>query len=160
MQNFVVGLRNMDATSFDAHQFYHSAGLICREGVSFPPKARSSFGKPSAEVSEVEEHVFFDKKELRESGEIVLLDLSPSNYLISFLPNDLAEMMPPFSLANVSQILNLLSESNLSRNMVGTMEEGEVKRCSTSIEGMVEFVVSVLGSDVDLLSDPSVVGSD
>ncbi|GLJ09910.1 hypothetical protein SUGI_0118090 [Cryptomeria japonica] len=123
---------------------------------------RSSFEKPSAEVSEVEEHVFFDKKELRESGEIVLPDLSPSNYLISFLPSDLAEMMLPFSSANVSQILNLLnirSESNLSRNMVGTMEEGEVKRCSTSIEGMVEFVVSVLGSNMDLLSDPSVVES-
>ncbi|XP_059069245.1 BURP domain-containing protein 16-like [Cryptomeria japonica] len=78
--------------------------------------------------------------------------------------------MPPFSSANVSQILNLLdipSESNVSRTMVDTLKmcegrgevEGEVKRCSTSIEGMVEFVVSRFGSDVDLLSDTSVVGS-
>ncbi|GLJ09892.1 hypothetical protein SUGI_0117870 [Cryptomeria japonica] len=125
MHNFLAGLKNMDATSFDAHQFCRSAGLICREDVSFPTTAPSDFGIPSVELRAVEEHVFFDKKELRESGEIVLPDLSPPNYLISFWPTELAEIMPPFSSANVSQILNLLnipSESNMSRSMVGTLE--------------------------------------
>ncbi|GLJ09889.1 hypothetical protein SUGI_0117810 [Cryptomeria japonica] len=71
--------------------------------------------------------------------------------------------------AFVHQILNLLnipSELNMSRSMESTLEmcegrgeEGEVKRCSTSVEGMVEFVMSRLGSKVDLLTDMFVVGS-
>ncbi|GLJ09900.1 hypothetical protein SUGI_0117950 [Cryptomeria japonica] len=166
MHNFLAGLKKTNATSFDANRFCRSAGLICREDVVFVDQVGSSFTNPHEKH---EENVFLDKEELRESGEIILPDLSPPINLISFLPSELSEMMPPFSSANVSQILNLLnipSESNMSRSMESTLEmcegrgeEGEVKRCSTSVEGMVEFVVSRLGSDVDLLTDTSVVGS-
>ncbi|GLJ09885.1 hypothetical protein SUGI_0117760 [Cryptomeria japonica] len=161
----------IDATSFDANEFCHSAGLICREDVDFPTNSGgSSFANANAEIEEVKENVFFDKKELRESGEMILPDLNPCKNLGAFLPRELAQMMPPFlPTANVSQILNLLgisSESNMSRIMESTLElceekgeEGEVKRCSTSVEGMVEFVASLFGSDVDLLTDTSVVGS-
>ncbi|GLJ09835.1 hypothetical protein SUGI_0116700 [Cryptomeria japonica] len=167
VQNFATGLKNMDATY--AGQFCKFAGLLCREDVPHILRRGSSHGKSEGTLEEEKEHVFFDKEELRESGQIILPDLNFPQYLKSFLPKDLAEMMPPFSSANVSQILNLLDiprESNMSRSMVDTLriceereDEGEVKSCSTSIEGMVEFVVSLLGSDVELLSDPSVVGS-
>ncbi|GLJ57443.1 hypothetical protein SUGI_1497710 [Cryptomeria japonica] len=170
LQSLAAGLKKIDAASFAAHKFCGAAGLICSEDVSFPARAGSNFANPNAELGEIEEHVFFDKEELRESGEMILPDLSPCKYLVSFLPSELAQMMPPFSTANVSQILNLLnisSGSNLSRSMVSTLEmceargeEGEVHTCSTSVEGMVEFVVSRLGSDVDLFTDTSVVGSD
>ncbi|XP_059065778.1 BURP domain-containing protein 16-like [Cryptomeria japonica] len=166
LQYFAAGLKKMDATSFDAHQFCRSAGLICREDVIFRLERGSIFLGPP---DEVEENVFVDKEELRESGEMILPDLSPSKYSISFFPTELAEMMPPFSSANVSQLVNLLnipSESNMSRSMLETLKicegsgvEGEVKRCSSSVEYMVEFVVSVLGSDIDLFTDPSVLGS-
>lgn len=171
LQNFATALKKVDyPASFEGYQFCRSAGLICREKVPYSRTRRgSTYGGANPKVEEVKEHLFVDKEELRESGEVILPNLSPSQYLKSFLPRELAEMMPPFSAANVSQILNLLNitrGSNMSRNMVRTLnicelrlEEGEVRRCSTSVEGMVEFVVSLLGSDVDLLTDMSVVGS-
>ncbi|GLJ09898.1 hypothetical protein SUGI_0117930 [Cryptomeria japonica] len=48
----------------------------------------------------------------------------------------------------------------MSHNMCEeTVEEEEVKRCSTSVEGMLEFILFLFGYDVDLLSNMSVVGS-
>ncbi|GLJ09838.1 hypothetical protein SUGI_0116740 [Cryptomeria japonica] len=170
LKDFTTALKNRDRddTSFDASHFCRSAGLLCRENVSFYHGC-SQYGFSKRMPKQVEEHLFFDKEELRESGEIILPDMSSHRTRMPFLPSELAEMMPPFSTANVSQILKLLnipSESNMSRSMASTLkmceeraEEGEVQRCSTSVEGMVEFVVSLLGSDVDLLNDPSVIGS-
>ncbi|GLJ09895.1 hypothetical protein SUGI_0117900 [Cryptomeria japonica] len=111
--------------SFDTHKFCRSAGLICREDVAWPTEALSDIFNANAELGKVEKHIFFDKKELPESGEMILSDLSPSKYFISFLPSELAEVIAPFSTANVCQILkwlNIPSESNISRSTLGTLE--------------------------------------
>ncbi|GLJ09843.1 hypothetical protein SUGI_0116820 [Cryptomeria japonica] len=169
LKDFTTALKNRDRddTSFDASHFCRSADLLCREPVLYI-NGCLRYGRSQRMLEEIEEHAFFDKEELRESGEMILPEMGSHRTLTPFLPSELAEMMPPFSTANVSQILKLLnipSDSNMSRSMVSTLkkcedraDEGEVQRCSTSVEGMVEFVVSLLGSDVDLLNDPSVIG--
>ncbi|KAH9306301.1 hypothetical protein KI387_010705, partial [Taxus chinensis] len=172
LQSFTTMLKNKDAASFSAEEFCSSANLLCRQDMAYKAAVGSQYScsihcRKGDAVENM--HMFLDKNELRESGEITLPDLRSTITWKSFLPRELAELMPSVSTANLSHVLTLLNirpESNVSRNMASSLElceasreEGEVKSCITSVEDMVEFVLSVSGSEVELLTDPSTVGS-
>eukprot|EP01018_Ginkgo_biloba_P028314 Gb_06614 [translate_table: standard] len=151
----------------NATEFCQSAGLMCQQRVQLLMGGVTSFACKHCET-EARLHIFFPAKELKEGGEITLPDLHSPIPWKSFLPRNLAEMLP-FSIPKFPEILRLFDigeGSNMSLNMMNTLnvcegraQEGEVGKCSSSIENMIEFVLSSLGSDVELLFHPTTVGS-
>ncbi|KAF4366397.1 hypothetical protein F8388_018845 [Cannabis sativa] len=75
-----------------------------------------------------------------------------------FLPKEVADSIP-FSLSqlpNLLQLFSIIDGSSQARDMEETIKdcrikpiESEVKSCATSLESMVEFVHSILGSEVN-----------
>uniref|UniRef100_A0A803PCR9 BURP domain-containing protein n=1 Tax=Cannabis sativa TaxID=3483 RepID=A0A803PCR9_CANSA len=75
-----------------------------------------------------------------------------------FLPKEVADSIP-FSLSqlpNLLQLFSIIDGSSQARDMEETIKdcrikpiESEIKSCATSLESMVEFVHSILGSEVN-----------
>uniref|UniRef100_A0A0C9S701 TSA: Wollemia nobilis Ref_Wollemi_Transcript_10115_1577 transcribed RNA sequence n=1 Tax=Wollemia nobilis TaxID=56998 RepID=A0A0C9S701_9CONI len=154
--------------SLNATRFCNVARLSCRPNMPVLRSSITSYGCTSL-CNEDDMHLYVDAAELRAGGQMTLPDFHPPVTWKSFLPRELAEIMPPLSAGNVDQILRLLDiprGCNLSRNMLSTVEacearlgEGESRTCCTSVECMLDYVASNFGSDVELVSDTSVVGS-
>lgn len=150
---------------YHADQFCNSANLLCDESVSLMNNPITVFAKNSDfELSDDINHIFFSSKELREGGNITLPHFdSPWK---AFLPSNLSQMIP-FSAVALSDVLSsfgISEKSNMAMNMNMTLiaceakvEQGEVKSCSTSIKGMIEFVLSNLGSsdNIELVFHPA-----
>lgn len=146
-----------------ATQFCNSANLLCFQSVYVTPTVRSGFGTDNFELDKKSD-IFFSAEELREGGQIPLPDLYiPSK---AFLPRNLSQLIP-FATAALSDVVSSFSiswTSNMTKNMNNTLiaceepnKHGEKKKCSPSIEGMIEFVVSNLGSsdNLELVFHPS-----
>uniref|UniRef100_A0A0D6QSD3 BURP domain-containing protein n=1 Tax=Araucaria cunninghamii TaxID=56994 RepID=A0A0D6QSD3_ARACU len=154
--------------SFNATQFCNVARLSCRQDVPIHNSQVYSYGCRH-NCNDDKMHLYVDVAELRAGGQMTLPDFHPLVKWKSFLPRELAEIMPPLSAGNVDQILRLLDiprGSNMSRSVLSTVEmcearlgEGESRTCCTSVECMAEYVASNFGSDVEILSDTSLVGS-
>lgn len=151
---------------FHATEFCSSANLLCSQSVYVALAVRSLFFGANFESEETRD-IFFSAKELREGGQITLPDLySPWK---AVLPRNLSQLIPftTVALSDVVSSFGISWTSNMTKNMNNTLitcEEkpavGETKTCSTSIEGMIEFVVSNLGSsdNVELVSHPALTG--
>lgn len=147
---------------YHANQFCNSANLLCNESVTLPPRPNSIFYRKFQLLDDIN-HIFFSSKELREGGQITLPELySPWK---AFLPSNLSQMIPfsPVALSDVLSSFGISEKSNMAMNMNMSMiaceakvEQGEVKSCSTSIKGMIEFVLSNLGSsdNIELVNHP------
>eukprot|EP01018_Ginkgo_biloba_P028287 Gb_00399 [translate_table: standard] len=161
-------IMNESDLRLNATEFCSSANLQCDQYGNILSGSTFAYGLPNNRY-EPETHMFIAAKELKEGGVITLPDLhSPINWK-AFLPRDVAEMIP-FSSATLPQVLAMFRidrNSNMSHNMMSTLktcesrlEEGEVRQCSTSIEGMVEFALGANRShSLELVSHPSTVGS-
>jgi len=144
---------------FHATQFCNSANLLCSQSVYETFDARSLIFRDKFESEEARD-IFFSAKELREGGQITLPRLySPWK---AFLPRNLSQLIPfaTVALSDVVSSFGISWRSNM-RNTLTVCEEkpkvGETKKCSTSIEGMIEFVLSNLGSsdNIELVSHPA-----
>lgn len=148
---------------YHANQFCNSANLLCDESVSLMSGPITVFAN-DFELSDDINHIFFSSKELREGGQITLPELySPWK---AFLPSNLSQMIPfaAVALSDVLSSFGISEKSNMAMNMNMTLiaceakvEQGEVKSCSTSIKGMIEFVLSNLGSsdNIELVFHPA-----
>jgi len=143
---------------FHAIQFCNSANLLCDESVKLMNHQITKC--PGGEIS----NIFFSAEELREGGKITLPDLySPWK---AFLPRNLSQMIrfSTGALSNVLSSFGISERSNMAMNMNMTLsgceskpQQGEIKLCSPSIQGMIEFVLSNLGSsdNVELVFHPA-----
>ncbi|KAJ7561957.1 hypothetical protein O6H91_03G049600 [Diphasiastrum complanatum] len=113
-------------------------------------------------------NVFFPEKELRAGGHITLPDLRDPAPMKAFLPQTLAEKLPfnCHSFDELLAIFNISKSSNTSFDMAMVLKacesptgEGQFKKCITSLEAMVDLVTSILGQNLELLSEPSTAGS-
>lgn len=148
---------------YHADQFCTSANLLCDESVSLMSGPITVFVN-DFKLSDDINHIFFSSKELREGGQITLPELySPWK---AFLPSNLSQMIPfaAVALSDVLSSFGISEKSNMAMNMNMTLfaceakvEQGEVKSCSTSIKGMIEFVLSNLGSsdNIELVFHPA-----
>ncbi|EHA8589580.1 BURP domain-containing protein 6 [Cocos nucifera] len=113
--------------------------------------------KNAATESQVQEDpaaLFFLEKDLR-VGAKMTLDFTPTTSSATFLPRKVTDSIP-FSSANLVAILSRLSidpNSKKAQDMKNTLQEcekpaidGQTKRCATSLESMVEFSTSSLGT--------------
>lgn len=139
---------------FHAIKFCNSANLLCYESVDLIPTPVTLFRAPS-ELNDIN-NIFFPSKELREGGQITLPHISSP--WKAFLPHKLSQMIPfaTVALSDVLSSFGISERSNMAINMNMTLiscedkpQKGEVKACTTSIKGMVEFVLSNLGSSSD-----------
>eukprot|EP00253_Pinus_taeda_P008219 PITA_08219 len=148
---------------FHATQFCKSANLLCRQPVDLVAPILSWSRSGPVRLLKETSGMFFSLKKLRERGQITLPELySPWK---SFLPRNLSELLP-FSKKALPDILSsfgIPEKSNMALDMNMTLSASEAKlpkeeigKCTTSIEGMIEFVLSNFGTShgVDLISHP------
>jgi len=123
----------------------------------------------SASASAMEEGQFFREKLLVQGSNLSLPNLSFFWPERSFLPRSLAEKLPSFSsqsLPELMQMFGILKNSSMGIMMAKTLQEcevspfkGEIKKCVTTVEGMAEFAVGILGAKMEVLATWSTAGS-
>jgi len=156
--------------SFHATQFCNSANLLCFQSLYVTLVVGSRFCAHNVKLDDFKDEttdIFFSPKELREGGQITLPHLySPWK---AFLPHNLSQLIPfaTVALSDVVSSFGLSWSSNMTRNMNNTLiaceekpAEREIKTCTTSIEGMIEFVLSNFGSSdsLELTFHPAFTG--
>ncbi|CAL9174380.1 unnamed protein product, partial [Musa hybrid cultivar] len=125
---------------------------------------RRAAGKPSNRWL-VEPGKFFREHDLRRGSVMPMPDIRDKMPPRSFLPRSIAGRIP-FSPADVRRIFGIPADTALGKAVGDTVEEcesapsrGETKRCATSAEDVIDFAVSVLGSDVVVRSTATTAGS-
>jgi len=156
--------------SFHATQFCNSANLLCFQSLYVTLVRLHNFCDHNLKLDDLKNEmkdIFFSPKELREGGQITLPELySPWK---AFLPQNLSQLIPfaTVALSDVVSSFGLSWSSNMTRNMNNTLiaceekpAERETKTCTTSIEGMIEFVLSNFGSSdsLELAFHPAFTG--
>lgn len=131
----------------------------------------ASNSNSSAIIRQVEPGKFFREKLLVQGSSLPLPNLKDYMPRRSFLPRSLADkLLPSFSsqrLGEVVRMFRIPENSSMVGMMAKTLKEcerpavkGEIKKCVTSIEGMAEFAVGILGgAKVEVLSTASTAGS-
>ncbi|KAM0947790.1 putative BURP domain-containing protein [Dioscorea sansibarensis] len=113
----------------------------------------------------VEPGKFFRESNLKEGTVMPMPDIRDKMPERSFLPRAISGKLP-FKAIELAKIFNAPAGTALGRAMSDTISEcerapsrGETKRCATSAEDMIDFAVSVLGSDAVPRSTESPRGS-
>ncbi|WOL03151.1 BURP domain-containing protein 12-like [Canna indica] len=113
----------------------------------------------------VEPGKFFRERDLRRGSVMPMPDIRDKMPPRSFLPRSIASRIP-FSAAEVRRIFEIREDTALGKAVTDTVSEcerapslGETKRCATSAEDVIDFAVSVLGSDVLVRSTAATAGS-
>ncbi|RWW87553.1 hypothetical protein BHE74_00003614 [Ensete ventricosum] len=113
----------------------------------------------------VEPGKFFRERDLRRGSVMPMPDIRDKMPPRSFLPRSIAGRIP-FSAAEVRRIFGIPTDTALGKAVADTVAEcerapsrGETKRCATSAEDVIDFAVSVLGSDVVVRSTTNTTGS-
>ncbi|XP_039136756.1 polygalacturonase 1 beta-like protein 3 [Dioscorea cayenensis subsp. rotundata] len=113
----------------------------------------------------VEPGKFFRESSLKEGTVMPMPDIRDKMPKRSFLPRDISGQLP-FNAIELAKIFDAPSGTALGRAISDTISEcerapsaGETKRCATSAEDMIDFAVSVLGSDAVPRSTESAHGS-
>ncbi|XP_010251282.1 PREDICTED: polygalacturonase 1 beta-like protein 3 [Nelumbo nucifera] len=111
---------------------------------------------------------FFRESMLKEGIVMPMPDIRDKMPPRSFLPRSITSKLP-FSSSRISelkQIFHAAENSTMERVLQNTLEEcerapsrGETKKCVGSLEGMIDFAVSVLGHNVVVRSTENVNGS-
>ncbi|KAG1368043.1 BURP domain-containing protein 12 [Cocos nucifera] len=113
----------------------------------------------------VEPGKFFRESELKKGSVIPMPDIRDRMPARSFLPRSIAGRIP-FSATEVQRVFSIPADTALGKAVADTVAEcerppsrGETKRCATSAEDVIDFAVSVLGSNVVVRSTESTSGS-
>lgn len=152
-----------DNTTFKAY---------AKTGIDFKSYKNSSSARASSPVNHapemnrwVEAGKFFRESSMKEGTVMPMPDIRNRMPPRSFLPRTIAGKIP-FSSAAVNEIFKFPTGSAMEKavgSTVGDCERapsrGETKRCVTSAEDMIDFAVSVLGSDVEVRSTANTNGS-
>jgi hypothetical protein len=116
----------------------------------------------------IEPGKFFRESILKEGNVMVMPDIRDKMPARTFLPLSISSKLPfsSSSLDDIKEMFHAREGSATERVIINTLGEcerepsvGETKRCVGSAEGMIEFVVSVLGSNVVVKTTENVNGS-
>ncbi|KAH0461251.1 hypothetical protein IEQ34_008826 [Dendrobium chrysotoxum] len=113
----------------------------------------------------VEPGKFFRESSLKKGTVMPMPDIHDRNPPRSFLPRSIAVNIP-LSASAVAEIFKFPPGTTMEKAVASTVADcerspsrGETKRCATSAEDMIDFAVSVLGSDVEVRSTANTNGS-
>ncbi|MQL92670.1 hypothetical protein Taro_025297 [Colocasia esculenta] len=157
---------NKDATSGALVQFSNYVGnqTTFKQYIGTPGSFSGYFNTSEATSSAVEPGKFFRQANLAAGKGIPMPDIRDKMPPRSFLPRVLAEKFP-FSSGRLPELVGTLGASELRGIMAKTIAEcerpavkDETKRCVTSLEGMAEFAVSVLGKAAAVSTTASTAG--
>ncbi|KAG0464205.1 hypothetical protein HPP92_020274 [Vanilla planifolia] len=112
----------------------------------------------------VEPGRFFRESSLKKGTVMPMPDIRDRKPQRSFLPRSIAGKIP-FSTAAVARIFKLPPGSPMDKAVSSTLGDckrvpsrGETKQCATSAEDMIDFAVSVLGSDIQVRATANTKG--
>ncbi|KAL4205039.1 hypothetical protein AMTRI_Chr01g112760 [Amborella trichopoda] len=129
--------------------------------------SESSAGSPQTSKWAVEPGKFFRQKLLTRGAILPMPDIRDSMPSRSFLPRSIAEKLPfsTESLPRLAAVFSTVEDSGMGKVLRKTLKEcerepskGERRKCVTSIEGMMDFAVSILGKKASLKATESVNG--
>ena len=116
----------------------------------------------------VEPGIFFRESILKKGKVIPMPDINDKLPERSFLPRSISSKQP-FSTLKVTELKHFFhagDNSTMETMIVKSLSEckgapnpGETKRCVSSAEDMIDFAVSVLGRNIDILTTKNVNGS-
>lgn len=113
----------------------------------------------------VEAGKFFRESSLKKGTVMPMPDIHDRMPPRSFLPRSIAGKIP-LSVTAVTEIFKFSTGTAMAKAVASTVADcerppsrGETKRCATSAEDMIDFAVSVLGSDVEVRSTTNTNGS-
>ena len=116
----------------------------------------------------VEPGIFFRESMLKKGKVMPMPDINDKLPERSFLPRSISSKQP-FSTLKVSELKHFFhagDNSTMETMIVKSLSEcksapnpGETKRCVSSAEDMIDFAVSVLGRNIDILTTKNVNGS-
>ncbi|XP_057873505.1 polygalacturonase 1 beta-like protein 2 isoform X2 [Cryptomeria japonica] len=149
---------NSPSVAFTSYSFKFTFKNYARNDITF-----SNYKAMSVEAGK------FFRENLLVQGKTLLMpeikDFMPKR---SFLPASLANNLP-FSTQTLPELMKMFhipENSSMAAIMARTLRQceraavkGEIKKCVRSVESMAEFVVSVLGSKVEVLTTESTAGS-
>ncbi|KAL4614266.1 hypothetical protein ACB092_07G041900 [Castanea dentata] len=116
----------------------------------------------------VEPGKFFRESMLKKGKVIPMPDINDKLPERSFLPRSISSKQP-FSTLKVSELKHIFhagDNSTMETMIVKSLSEckrapnpGEIRRCVSSAEDMIDFAVSMLGRNIDILTTKNVNGS-
>ncbi|KAH0461842.1 hypothetical protein IEQ34_009417 [Dendrobium chrysotoxum] len=113
----------------------------------------------------VEPGKFFRESSLKKGTVMPMPDIHDRTPPRSFLPRSIAGKIP-LSASAVAEIFKIPPGTTMAKAVASLVADcerspspGEKKQCSTSAEDMIDFAVSVLGSDVEVRSTANTNGS-
>ncbi|KAK7845231.1 polygalacturonase-1 non-catalytic subunit beta, partial [Quercus suber] len=140
------------------------AGSLVNYG--HPPNTKGGSGEFTKQ--RVEPGKFFQESMLKKGKVIPMLDINDKLPEMSFLPRSISSKQP-FSTLKVSELKHIFhtgDNSTTETMIVKSLSEckrapnpGKTKRCVSSAEDMIDFAVSVLGRNIDILTTKNVNGS-
>lgn len=148
---------------------YTKKGVTFSEYSNFSTKSEGSLIKSGSSVNRwVEPGKFFREAMLKEGNVMAMPDIRDRMPRRSFLPPWILSQLP-FSttrLSELKEIFHARDSSAMERVFLNALSEcerapsqGENKRCVGSVEGMIDFAVSVLGHNVVVRTTENVNGS-
>lgn len=153
--------------SFDNYGFTNPFKDYAKRGISFGIYTKSS-STNSVTSLVVEPGKFFRETMLKEGTVMPMPDIRDKLPPRSFLPRSILIKLPFASskLNHIKQVFKV-SENSFMEKMIGDSlsecerapSKGEIKRCVGSLEDMIDFATSILGSNVTVRSTENVNGS-
>ncbi|KAI5073285.1 hypothetical protein GOP47_0011298 [Adiantum capillus-veneris] len=133
------------------------AKVLCRIDTALVSvvNSRHTGRGPKAQVNE-----YVHEKQLYKGSEIMMPDLNDDNLVASFLPDSISKQIP-YGTQELRSLLHMFqyhSETNMSKNIIMSLNECEAKSladqkwvCARSLNDLVAFVRSSVGSDAELV---------
>ncbi|KAJ6676702.1 POLYGALACTURONASE-1 NON-CATALYTIC SUBUNIT BETA [Salix viminalis] len=171
-RDYGKGSKGKTNIGFKSYSLGRSFKVYNDKGVTFAGYSNTSSFPGDSGVSAskrwVEPGKFFRESMLKQGNVMVMPDMMDKMPKRSFLPLSIVSKLPfsTTSLAELKQVFQASDNSTMERVLLNALAEcervpsrGETKRCVGSVEGMVDFAVSVLGHDVMVKTTRSVNGS-
>ncbi|KAK7845234.1 polygalacturonase non-catalytic subunit arogp2 [Quercus suber] len=136
--------------------------------ISYHPPLSAKGGSGEFTKQRVEPGKFFRESMLKKGKVIPMPDINDKLPEMSFLPRSISSKQPfsPLKVSVLKHIFHAGDNSTMETMIVKSLIEckrapnpGETKRCVSSAEDMIDFAVSVLGRNIDILTTKNVNGS-
>ncbi|CAN0839557.1 Polygalacturonase 1 beta-like protein 3 [Linum grandiflorum] len=162
------GSKGLTTVGFKSYSSNRTFKDYAKNGVTFSSYNNNTTGGVSVNKRKVEAGRFFRESMLKEGNVMVMPDIVDRMPERSFLPRTIVSKLP-FSSSRVAEVKDIFHAAESStaavviENAVAECERapsvGETKRCVGSMEDMIDFAVTVLGSDAVVRTTENVEGS-
>ncbi|GAU50888.1 hypothetical protein TSUD_187640 [Trifolium subterraneum] len=169
-QSYRKGVDLDKKLSFASYGITHPFEDYIRKGLLFPIYTKSSSNNSITSLGKnsFRSGMFFREKMLQQGMVMHMPNIRDKLPERSFLPRSILIKLPFASskLDEMKQFFKVSKNSSMEKMIVNSLREcervpskGEVKRCVGSLEDMIDFATSILGSNVTVRSTENVNGS-